>query len=60
MRIHARDIAVGDILQINDWQLHIVRIERDNAIAVLTAEFRFLIHLGQDDLLTVQARAAAA
>jgi hypothetical protein len=60
MRIQARDVAVGDILQINDWQLHIVRIERDNSVAVLTAELGFLIHFGQDDIVTVQASAAAA
>ncbi len=60
MRVHARDLAVGDILQVNDWQLHIVWIERDNAVAVLTAEFDFLIHFCQDDAVTVQAGAAAA
>jgi hypothetical protein len=60
MRIHARDLAVGNILQVNDWQLHILRIERDNAVAVLTAEFGFLIHFGRDDFVTVQACAAAA
>ncbi len=60
MRIHARDLAVGNILQVNDWHLHILRIERDNAVAVLTAEFGFLIHFGQDDFVTVQACAAAA
>jgi hypothetical protein len=60
MRIHARDVAVGDILQINDWQLHIVRIERDIAVAILTAELGFLIHFCQDDMVTVLAAAAAA
>jgi hypothetical protein len=60
MRIHARDLAAGDILQVNDWQLHIVRIERDNAVAVLTAELGFLIHFCQDDVVTVHACAAAA
>jgi hypothetical protein len=61
MRIHARDVAVGDILQMNDWQLHIVQIERDNAVvAVLTAELGFLIHFCQDDIVTVQASVAAA
>ena len=60
MRIHARDLAVGDILHVNDWQLHIVRIDVDNAEAVLTAEFGFLIHFGQDDVVDVQARSEAA
>jgi glycogen synthase len=60
MRIRARDLAVGDIVHINDWHLHVIHIERDRATAVLTAEFAFLIHFAQEDLLTVQARADAA
>jgi glycogen synthase len=60
MRIPARDLAVGDVLHINDWRLHIIHIERDHAMAVLTAEFTFLIHFGYEDLLTVQVRADAA
>jgi hypothetical protein len=60
MRIHARDLAVGDTLQVNDWHLHIIRIEREIAVAVLTAEFGFLLHFGQDEFVTVQARAVAA
>jgi hypothetical protein len=60
MRICARDLAVGDILHINDWQLHIVRIERERSMAVLTAEFDFLVHFAQDDFVTVQAPATAA
>lgn len=60
MRIHARELAVGDILQINDWHLHITRIDRDNAVAVLTAELGFLIHFCQDAVVTVHAAAAAA
>jgi hypothetical protein len=60
MRIPARDLAVGDVLHLNDWRLHVIRIERDQAIAVLTAEFAFLIHFKREDLLTVQARADAA
>ncbi len=60
MRIPARDLAVGDLLYVNDWHLHVLRIERDQAVAVLTAEFAFLIHFAQDDVVTVQARADAA
>lgn len=60
MRIPARDLAVGDVLHINDWQLHVINIERDQAMAVLTAEFAFLIHLAHEDFVTVQPRAAAA
>jgi hypothetical protein len=60
MRIRARDLAVGDVLHINDWHLHVITIERDQATAVLTAEFAFLIHFAQEDLVTVQAPADAA
>jgi hypothetical protein len=60
MRIHARDLAVGDVLHVNDWPLHVTWIDRDNAVAVLTAELGFLIHFDRDDLVTVQAPAAAA
>jgi glycogen synthase len=59
MRICARDLAVGDILQVNDWQLHIVRVECENAVAVVTAEFAFVIHFGQHEFVTVHARAEA-
>ena len=60
MRIRARDLAVGDVLYINDWHLHVITIERERAMAVLTAEFAFLIHFAQEDLVTVQAPADAA
>ena len=60
MRITARELTVGDVLHVNDWHLHVIRIERDRAIAVLTAEFAFLIHFAQEDLVQVQARAQAA
>ena len=29
MRIPARDLAAGDVLLINDWQLHVINIELD-------------------------------
>lgn len=60
MRITARDLAVGDVLHVNDWHLHVIRIERDRFMAVLTLEFDFLIHFAQDDLVTFRARANAA
>jgi hypothetical protein len=60
MRIPARNLAVGDILRVNDWRLHVIKIEREHAMAVLTAEFAFLIHFGHDDIVTVHARADAA
>lgn len=60
MRIPARDLVVGDVLDLNDWHLHVINIERDLGMAVLTAEFAFLIHFAQEDLVTVQARPDAA
>jgi glycogen synthase len=60
MRIRARELVVGDIVQVNDWQLHITGIECYDAVAVQTAEFGFLIHFGRDDTVTVQAGTAAA
>jgi glycogen synthase len=60
MRIPAHDLTVGDVLHVNDWHLHVINIERDQAVAVLTAEFAFLIHFAPEDLVQVQARAQAA
>ena len=60
MRIPALELAVGDVLHVNDWHLHVIKVEHDKAIAVVTEEFDFLIHFGQADVVTVQARAAAA
>ena len=60
MRIPARDLAVGDVLHINDWRLHVIHLERGEAVGVLTEEFAFLIHFGYQDRLTVQPRADAA
>jgi hypothetical protein len=60
MRIPARELAVGDVLHVNDWHLHVIRIDRDQAMAVLTSEFGFLIHFAQEDVVTIQARTAAA
>ena len=60
MRIPVRDLAVGDVLHVNDWHLHVIKIERDQAMAVLTAEFDFLLHFASGDIVTVHARAAAA
>jgi hypothetical protein len=53
MRVPARDIAVGDVLRVNDWELHVVAVERDLATAVLTAEFGFLLHFTRDDVVDV-------
>jgi hypothetical protein len=53
MRIPARDLAIGDVIHINDWQLHVISVERDIATAVLTAEFKFLLHFTRDDVVDV-------
>jgi hypothetical protein len=60
MRVPARDIAVGDVLRVNDWQLHVVAVERDLATAVLTVEFGFLLHFTRDDVVDVLKPASAA
>jgi hypothetical protein len=53
MRIPARELAVGDILRVNDWELHVLAVERDVATAVLTAEFGFLLNFTRDDYVEV-------
>jgi hypothetical protein len=57
MRIHAQDLATGDILNLHDWQLHVTGVDRDRAVAVRTAEFDFLIHFLSDELVDVTASA---
>ena len=42
MRIPVRELTVGDMLGLNDWQMHVIAVEHDLATAVLTAEFGFL------------------
>ncbi|MCW2522230.1 MAG: hypothetical protein JWO63_565 [Frankiales bacterium] len=64
MRIHAHDLAIGDVLQLHDWRLHITAVEHERATAVLTAEFASLLHFTRDDWVEVvgdhhQAPAAA-
>jgi hypothetical protein len=60
MRIHARDITAGDIVQVNDWHLHVTRIEHALATTIITTEFDFPIRFGDNDLVTIDQRAAAA
>jgi hypothetical protein len=54
MKIPARELAIGDVFQVNDWHLHVIAVERDAATAVRTAEFEFLLHFIDDDLVDVQ------
>jgi hypothetical protein len=56
MRIHARELAVGDVLVLHDWRLHVVAVEHEHTIGVLTAEFDLLIHFADDDVVDVHRR----
>jgi hypothetical protein len=60
MRIPAQDLRVGDVLLVNDWRLHVIGVERELAIAVLTVEFGFLLHFTGDDVVDVLQHALAA
>jgi hypothetical protein len=60
MRIHAEDLAVGDILVLHDWNLHIIEVERDRAVTVLTAEFGFSLHFVRNEAVDVQEGLDAA
>ncbi|MCU1657933.1 MAG: hypothetical protein JWO57_2589 [Pseudonocardiales bacterium] len=53
MRIPALELAVGHVIRLNDWQLHVVAVEHDVATAVLTAEFDFLLHFARHDSVDV-------
>ena len=53
MKIPARQLAIGDTLCINDWQLHVIAVECEIGTAVLTAEFDFLLHFTRDDTVDV-------
>jgi hypothetical protein len=55
MRISAQELAVGDVIRLNDWRLHVVAVEHDLAIGVLTAEFAFLLHFARNDPVDVVA-----
>jgi hypothetical protein len=60
MRIYARDLVDGDVLQLNDWQLQVKAVDRGVKIAVTTTEFDCYLHFQHDDLVQVQRVAAAA
>jgi hypothetical protein len=53
MRIRAGELAVGDVIQVNDWRLHVVAVEHELATAVLTAEFDFLLHFTRTEPVDV-------
>ncbi|MCW2656028.1 MAG: hypothetical protein JWR06_221 [Jatrophihabitans sp.] len=56
MRIPVRELAVGDVIRLNDWHLHVVAVENDIATAVLTEEFDFLLHFTRGESLDVLNR----
>lgn len=60
MKIRAQDLQVGDLVALHDWTLHVIHVERDVAIAVLTAEFEFLIHFLRDEPVSVRRHAPVA
>jgi hypothetical protein len=55
MRVLARELAVGDVIRLNDWRLHVVAVEHDIATAVATAEFDFLLHFTRTDPVDLSA-----
>lgn len=59
MKIYARNLAVGDVLHLHDWTLHVVGVERELAIGVVTAEFDFLIHFARNEVVDVFNRGPA-
>jgi hypothetical protein len=53
MKIPARELTVGDVLRLNDWQMHVIAVEHDLGTAVLTAEFGFLLHFTRDETVDI-------
>jgi hypothetical protein len=54
MKIRAGDLTTGDVLHLNDWRLHVLAVEPEVAVAVLTAEFDFLLHFARHDVVNVE------
>ena len=53
MKVSVRNLTVGDIVRLNDWQLHVVAVEHDVATAVRTAELGFLLHFTRDETVDI-------
>jgi hypothetical protein len=53
MKIPVRELTVGDILRLNDWQVHVIAVDHDLATAVLTSEFGFLLHFTRDETVDI-------
>jgi hypothetical protein len=60
MKIRAQDLQAGDVVALHDWNLHVINVERDLAVGVLTSEFDFLIHFLRDELVSVRKPDPAA
>jgi hypothetical protein len=56
MRLLANELRVGDAIQLNDWELHVARIQSGLRISVTTAEFDFALHFMAEDRLNVVRR----
>ncbi len=54
MKIRAGNLTPGDVLQLNDWRLHILKVEQDVGIAVLTSELDFLLHFTRHDVVNIE------
>jgi hypothetical protein len=57
MKVPVRELTVGDILRVNDWQLHVIAVEHDAATAVLTSELGFLLHFTRDEIVDIRGKA---
>jgi hypothetical protein len=60
MKIRAQNLKAGDVVALHDWTLHVIYVEHGLAVAVLTAEFEFLLHFQRDELVSVLKRVPAA
>jgi hypothetical protein len=60
MKVRAQDLRADDVIALHDWTLHVIHVERDLAVAVLTAEFDFSLHFLRDELVNVLKRVPAA
>jgi hypothetical protein len=36
MQVQARDLTAGDVVELNDWSLHVIAVECEQAVAVMT------------------------
>jgi hypothetical protein len=60
VKIRVEDLQAGDVLVLIDWNLHVISVESDGAVAVFTAEFDSPIHFLRDERVNVEMRVGAA